>query len=92
MRTVLLIRHGESLSNAGKPTSSPQNVPLTKLGKKQAEYIAEYLKSQSPLDLIVTSSYARSKQTAEQTILSFPLVPQKEWLVQEFHLSLFDSP
>jgi broad specificity phosphatase PhoE len=84
MPTILLIRHGESLSNAGKPTSSAQNVPLTKLGKKQAECIAEYLKSQSPLNLIVTSSYARSRQTAQTTMLSFPDVPQEEWPVQEF--------
>ncbi len=77
--TILLIRHGESLSNAGLPTSCPKNVALTELGIKQAEYIAEYLKSQSFPDLIVTSSYPRAKQTAEPTMLS-----QEEWPVEEF--------
>lgn len=84
MQTVLLIRHGESLSNAGLPTSSPKTVALTELGKEQAECIAEYLKSQFSPDLIVTSSYQRSKQTAKPTMLSFPYVPQEEWPVQEF--------
>jgi probable phosphoglycerate mutase len=83
-RTAYLIRHGESQSNAGLPTSHPKAVPLTKLGEEQAKYIAEYLKSQPPLDLIVTSSYARSKQTAEKTRSSFPHVPLREWPVQEF--------
>ncbi len=84
MRTVLLIRHGESLSNVGLPTSCAETVPLTELGKEQAKCISEYLKSQSSLDLIVISSYLRAQQTAEPTILSFPFVPQEEWLVHEF--------
>ncbi|HEY4033779.1 MAG TPA: histidine phosphatase family protein, partial [Ktedonobacteraceae bacterium] len=37
-----------------------------------------------PLDLIVTSSYARSKQTAKTTISSFQHILRKEWPVQEF--------
>jgi len=82
--TILLIRHGESLSNAGLPTSCPKNVALTELGKEQAQCIAEYLKSQSSPDLIVTSCYPRAKQTAQPAMLSFPFVPQEEWPVQEF--------
>ena len=82
--TILLIRHGESLSNAGLPTSCPKNVALTEQGKEQAKCIAEYLKSQFSPDLIVTSSYPRAKQTAEPTKLFFRSVPEKEWPVEEF--------
>src|SRR5260370_40929561 len=84
MRTVLLIRHGESLSNAGLPTSLPKDVVLTELGIKQAKCITEYLKSQFSLDLIVTSSYQRAKQTAEPTKDLFRSVSEKEWPVHEF--------
>ncbi len=84
MRTILLIRHGESESNVGSPTSFPETIPLTSLGREQAKRIAEYLKSQFSLDLIITSSYQRAKQTAELTMLSFPSVPEEEWPVKEF--------
>jgi broad specificity phosphatase PhoE len=84
MSTILLIRHGETFSNVGLPTSCPETIPLTELGKEQAECIAKYLKSQFFLDLIITSSYQRTKQTAAPTQLFFPSVPEEEWPVKEF--------
>lgn len=32
-----LVRHGESLANAGLPTSDPTTIPLTQRGHEQAE-------------------------------------------------------
>jgi broad specificity phosphatase PhoE len=84
MPTILLIRHGESKSNAGLPTSCPKLVELTGKGLKQAEDIAYILKSQPAPELIVTSSYLRTQQTAKQTRLAFPFVPEEEWPVHEF--------
>lgn len=86
MTTVFLIRHGESQSNAGLPTIGPENVALTLQGYKQARQIASFLISYASLDLIVTSPYRRTKQTAEPTLLSpsFRSVPTEEWAVQEF--------
>ncbi|HJT56119.1 MAG TPA: histidine phosphatase family protein [Ktedonobacteraceae bacterium] len=91
MPTILLIRHGESQSNAGLPTSSPEVVKLTDKGWQQAKDIAQFLKeSQFQPELIVTSSYLRTKQTAARTMSTFPLVPEKEWPVQEFtYLSMW---
>src|SRR6266851_703315 len=89
MANILLIRHGESQSNAGLPTSSPQSAELTTLGRGQAECIADYLEYRVFPDLIVTSSYKRTKQTAVPTKLRFPSVPEEEWPVHEFtYLSL----
>jgi len=84
MPTVLLIRHGESQSNAGLPTSDPKFVELTAKGFKQANEIARILKAQPSPDLIVTSSYLRTKQTGAPTRLVFPFVPEEEWPVHEF--------
>jgi len=90
MSTILLIRHGESESNAGLPTTHPERVELTGLGIEQAQYIAEYLKSQVSPDLIVTSTYQRAKQTAELTKSLFPGIPVKVWPVHEFtYLSMW---
>src|SRR5260370_10103613 len=83
MSTAFLIRHGESEANAGLPTIDPKDAGLTLLGHKQAKRIAEYLKFH-PLDLIVTSPYLRTKQTAAFTQSLFPSVPLTQWEVQEF--------
>ena len=85
MPTILLIRHGESQSNAGLATSSPEIVELTGKGWKQAADIAQFLKdAQFHPDLIVTSSYLRTKHTAALTTSAFPGVLEEEWEVQEF--------
>lgn len=86
MTIVFLIRHGESQSNAGLPTAEPKNVALTPRGYEQARHIGHFLASYPSLDLIVTSPYRRTKQTAESTI-SMPMfhsIPEEEWDVQEF--------
>jgi len=84
MPTVFLVRHGESQSNVGLPTDCPECAKLTVRGKEQAKRIAFSLESLTSLDLIVTSSYQRSKETAMPTQDAFPTVSQDEWKVQEF--------
>ena len=82
MIAVWLIRHGESESNIGLPTTKPTEfTQLTHRGHQQAKVVASVV----PLpDLIVTSPYFRSKQTAQPAIERFPHCPQAEWQVQEF--------
>ena len=58
MTDVLLIRHGESESNAGFPTPNPESVDLTNRGHQQAREVSKYLLQALLIpDLIVTSSY-----------------------------------
>jgi len=84
MLTRYLIRHGLSQSNVGMPTLHPEIVELTRLGYEQAECIARFLETQASPDLIVNSSYKRSRQTTEPTLYRFPTVRHEEWQVQEF--------
>ena len=84
MSTVFLIRHGESLSNIGVPSLRPETVELTKNGRQQAEAISRYLYKETHLDFIVTSSFTRTKQTAQATLSLFPSVPREVWAVHEF--------
>jgi 2,3-bisphosphoglycerate-dependent phosphoglycerate mutase len=85
MPTVFLIRHGESQSNAGLATPNPESVELTDRGWKQAKDISDYLEfAKLRPNLIVTSSYQRTKQTAAMTTLAFPDSPEEEWSVKEF--------
>lgn len=84
MLTVYLVRHGKSETNAGLPTLGPDHVGLTPHGLEQAQHIMAFLKSHTSLDLIVTSRYERTKQTAAPTASTFRSVPQDVWDVEEF--------
>src|SRR5690348_14946487 len=84
MYKVFLIRHGESEANAGLATTHPKDVKLTSRGHEQARQIATFLGEYTSLNLIVTSSYLRTKQTAEPTKKKFLFETAEEWEVQEF--------
>lgn len=81
-KTIWLIRHGESEANAGFATANPAEIKLTKEGEKQAKAITEQFPR--PPALIITSSYVRTKQTAEPTLRRYPQVPCEVWPVEEF--------
>src|SRR3989344_1027737 len=90
-KTIRFIRHAQSEANVNKDyradNFSVPLVQLSELGLKQAEGVVDYFNS-TP-DLIITSSYIRTKQTAKHLIEKYPNVPQEEWDIHEFtYLSL----
>ena len=58
MKRIWLIRHGESIANAGEATQDHRNIPLSELGLKQAQSLALQIPRRP--DLIVTSPYLRA--------------------------------
>jgi broad specificity phosphatase PhoE len=87
MTEIWLIRHGESESNAGLPTSDTAKIALTPRGFSQAECIVAAFTR--PPSLIVTSPYLRAIQSALPTIERFPQARLEEWPVHEYtYLSL----
>jgi broad specificity phosphatase PhoE len=90
-KKIWFIRHAQSEANANKEYKadnfSVPLVPLSELGLKQAEGVIDYF-DKAP-DLIITSSYIRTKQTAKHLIEKYPSVPREVWDIQEFtYLSL----
>jgi broad specificity phosphatase PhoE len=79
---VIFIRHGQSTGNAGIPCSDLALLELTELGWRQSREVLESW-TETP-DLIVTSPYLRTQQTAVATIERFPNVPVQVWPIQEF--------
>jgi broad specificity phosphatase PhoE len=79
---VTFIRHGQSTGNAGIPCNDLSLLELTEKGWEQAREVAAKW-TESP-DLIVTSPYLRTQQTARPTIKRFPSVPVVIWPIQEF--------
>lgn len=63
MKTFYFVRHGESKSNvSGIYTGS--DALLTETGKKQSEFLANRFKT-IPIDIIIASTYPRTRDTAE---------------------------
>ena len=79
---VTFIRHGQSTGNAGIPCNDLSLLELTETGWRQAGAVAAGWTA-AP-DLIVTSPYLRTQQTARPTIERFPDVPVTIWPIQEF--------
>lgn len=82
MNNIWLIRHGESLSNLGERTASPELVGLSDKGKKQSEQIAQLIDTQP--NLVVYSPFIRTKSTAQPVIDKYPDSLFEEWPIQEF--------
>jgi 2,3-bisphosphoglycerate-dependent phosphoglycerate mutase len=79
---ILLVRHGQSVANAGGKTADHDANPLTELGRAQSRDFAERLDCKPTL--FVTSPFQRAQQTADPLRRRFPDVPVEEWPIQEF--------
>lgn len=63
IKTVYLIRHGQSVDNVS-PVFQSVNSPLSDKGQRQAAAIAERMQA-VPFDALIASPILRAKQTAE---------------------------
>jgi probable phosphoglycerate mutase len=79
---VLLVRHGQSVANAGGIPPDHINNPLTELGHAQAKAFAEGFDCEPTLFLV--SPFLRARQTSEPLLKKFPNVPVEEWPIHEF--------
>jgi broad specificity phosphatase PhoE len=82
MKEVWLIRHAESIVNIGGKTVTPDTIELSQSGIKQAEDISDVITNQP--DLIITSPFIRTLQTARPLLRKFPDSKHEQWPVQEF--------
>lgn len=74
--TLILVRHGYSVSNDQKYFTGGMDIPLTETGKLQAEKCAAYLKD-IPADFIYSSDLSRAMDTAKpiSEALNLPIIP-----------------
>lgn len=64
MRRLLLARHGQSVSNAVRRFQGVQDVPLSELGRRQAEALASALRGRR-IAAVYSSPLQRAQHTAE---------------------------
>jgi alpha-ribazole phosphatase len=82
LKTITFIRHGESVSNAGGITMAHHAIPLTAQGEQQAQTLAKWLPAQPTQ--ILTSSYARTQQTAQPYLALVGMQSKPNALLNEF--------
>src|SRR3984885_15550083 len=80
---ILLVRHGQSVANAGGIPPDHITNPLTELGHAQAKAFADGFSCEPTLFLI--SPYTRAQQTSVPLRQRYPGVPIEEWPVYEFN-------
>ena len=64
MKTIILVRHGESQTNVQKVFTGQLNAALTEKGKNQAQLMAQYV-DRYKVDKIYVSSLQRAVDTAQ---------------------------
>ena len=82
MKSLTFIRHGESVANAGGVTMPHHIIPLSDLGRLQAQVVAA--NQLTPPSTILVSSMLRTHETAAPTCERFSLVPQVYSELDEF--------
>ena len=82
MKHVYLIRHGETKMNLGRRHQGPDE-PLTERGREQVRTLIEFLK-QEGIDTLVSSPYARARETADMVGRALNLTYSIEPSVREF--------
>lgn len=79
---VIFVRHGESTANAGQPCFDLAGIELTERGHQQAQAVAGDWRAKP--DLIATSPFLRTQQTAAPTQARFPSAPSTVLPMEEF--------
>ena len=80
MTTLLLIRHGESMANTEKRFAGHLNVPLSDVGKAQAEVTADHIVSHYTVDAVYASDLLRAFHTGKAVadLLGVPTIPNRD--------------
>ncbi|MBO5938328.1 MAG: histidine phosphatase family protein [Clostridia bacterium] len=91
MTKLILVRHGQSLANAGLIFAGHSDFDLSELGHKQAALLAEYLVAHEKITAIHSSDLLRAYHTATPTAerLSLPIV--KDEKLREIYAGEWDG-
>lgn len=91
MTRLIVVRHGHSTANDRMVFAGHYDVPLTKIGKKQAEYAADYLIANEKIDRIIHSDLTRTKQTAAPLAKRLGLPLHADATLRELFAGLWET-
>ena len=87
---LILVRHGFSVSNDQKYFTGNMDIPLTEIGRMQAEKCAQHLKNTS-VDFIYASDLSRAMDTAKPISDALHLPVQPEPALREIFAGEWES-
>lgn len=90
MKTVYLIRHGETDHNAAGRAMGQTDVPLNARGLEQARQTAEFLR-RYPIQRIVSSDLARSMSTAQPLAAALGLTVEPDTRLRELNFGILEG-
>ncbi len=86
MKNIYLVRHGETVSNAGGVAVRNAEIPLTELGREQAKDVANWLLEHvDPIDNVFISKFIRTHQTAVPLLEKIKIEPTVIEGLEEFN-------
>ena len=92
MKTRLLfVRHGQSMANVSGIFAGHLDVPLSDLGRKQADELKEYLLSSYKIDAVYSSDLSRAYGTVLPTANACGLSIQKDAALREIDGGKWDG-
>ena len=90
MKTLYLVRHGETDHNAAGRAMGQMDVPLNKRGLDQARQTGEFLR-RYPIEHIVSSDLGRAMSTAQPLAEALGLVVQPEVRLRELSFGILEG-
>ncbi len=91
MTKIILVRHGYSVTNAAKRYTGQADVPLTDVGRAQAEQIADYLIAHERIDAVYASDLSRAMDTAGPTAARFGLTVTPVRELRELAMGIWEG-
>lgn len=91
MTKLILVRHGQSLANAGLRFAGHTDFDLSELGHRQAALLAEYLVSHERITAIYSSDLSRAYHTATPTAERFSLPVVTDTLLREIYAGKWEG-
>jgi len=85
----ILVRHGESEGNRDRTFTQHTEVPITSLGREQAQAAAARIRRRFAPAQIIASPFARARQTAEIVAAPFGLAVEIEPAFREQSFGVF---
>ena len=82
MKTIYIVRHGQSTANVGMASADPARIALTDLGRQQSLKLAGLLHV-APAQ-VITSTYERAMDTAIPYCDKWAVTPLRDALLREF--------
>lgn len=90
MKTLYLVRHGETAHNASGLTMGQMDIPLNERGLAQARQTADWLR-RYPVARIVSSDLSRSMATAQPLADALGLTVEPERRLRELCFGIFEG-